>query len=128
MAGWRYPGKPGIIGTVLTGGISGLINGSTGVGGPPVVLFLLAGPNPAAVNRANMITFYTFINGFTFLTMVWLGIVVPETLWRIALLFPVQVASLFLGHRLFQGATDAIYRRVAYGVLLAIALFGLTYS
>lgn len=128
MTGWRYPGKPGITGTVLTGGISGLINGSTGVGGPPVVLFLLAGPNPAAVNRANMITFYTFLNGFTFISMVYLGIVVPETLWRIALLFPVQVSSLFLGHWLFQRATDAIYRRIAYGVLLAIALFGLTYS
>ena len=127
MTGWRYPGKPGITGAVLTGGLSGLINGSTGVGGPPVVLFLLAGPNSAVVNRANMITFYTFLNGFTFISMAWLGIVTPETLWRIALLLPAQVASLFLGNRLFQRATDAIYRRMAYGVLLAIALFGLAY-
>ena len=127
MTGWRYPGKPGIPGTLLTGGISGLINGSTGVGGPPVVLFLLAGPNPAAVNRANMITFYTFINGFTFLSLGAMGIVRSETLWRIALLLPVQVVSLFLGHWLFQRATDTIYRRMAYGVLLVIALFGLVY-
>lgn len=128
MTGWRYPGKPGIWGAMLTGGLSGLINGSTGVGGPPVVLFMLAGPNPAAVNRANMITFYTFINGFTFLSLVYLGIVGSGTLWRIALLLPVQTASLFLGHWLFHRATDVLYRRIAYGMLLAIALFGLSYS
>lgn len=128
MTGWRYPGRPGPWAALAAGGISGLINGSTGVGGPPVVLYLLAGPNPAHTNRANLITYYIFLNGLTFITLLIGGVVTWQTFARTALLFPTQLVSLFAGAWLFRRAPDAIYRRIAMGLLLAIAGFGLFYS
>jgi uncharacterized protein len=126
-SGWRYPVKPGVWGAVGTGAVSGLINGATGVGGPPVVLYMLAGPNRAADTRANLITFYTFLNGATVLSLLAHGVYTLEIVWRDLALWPVQIVSLWLGARLFRRANERIYRRIALGLLLAVALFGLFY-
>lgn len=127
MSGWRYPGRANLASGLGIGGLSGLINGSSGVGGPPVILYMLAGPDPAAANRANLITYYTFLNTSTFLALAFNGIVDSATLWRLALLLPAQFMSLTLGGWLFKRATDILYRRIAFAVLLIIALFGLFY-
>jgi uncharacterized protein len=126
-SGWRYPAKPGLLGTGATGALSGLINGATGVGGPPVVLYLLAGPNTAAVSRANFITYATFLGAGTCLSLFAHGAFTLETLWRTLALWPVQIVSVWTGSWLFRHANDAIYRRIALGLLLAVALFGLLY-
>ncbi len=128
MTGWRYPGRPNLAGTVGVGAVSGVINGATGVGGPPVVLYLLAGPNPAATNRANLITYYTFLNFGTLVSLFVSGVFGWETLWRTLLLWPVQIASLAVGTWLFRRASDQIYRRIAMLTLLGVALFGLLYT
>lgn len=128
MTGWRYPAKPGLAGSLATGGLSGLINGASGVGGPPVVLYLLVGPNPARTNRANLITYYIFLNGITVFSLYFHGAVNETTLGRIALLLPAQFVSLWAGSWLFRRATDAIYRKIALALLLAVALFGLLYT
>jgi uncharacterized protein len=127
MSGWRYPARPGPWGAAGTGVLSGFINGATGVGGPPVVLYMLAGPNVAATNRANLIAYYTFLNGGTCLTLLAHGVFTMETVWRTLALWPVQVVSLWLGSWLFRHANDALYRRLALLLLLGVALFGLFY-
>jgi hypothetical protein len=128
LSGWRYPFPPGRKGTMVAGALSGAINGATGVGGPPLVIYLLAGPDPSITNRANLITYYTFLNGATFVSMALHKVLNPATGWHILALWPVQIVSLWLGARLFHHANDAIYRRVALGVLVIVALFGLLYS
>jgi hypothetical protein len=128
MTGWRYPVKPGFLGALGTGGLSGLINGATGVGGPPVVLYLLAGPNTAGANRANLISYYVFLNGLTLAALYVQGVVDNHTVTRIVLLLPAQIVSLGMGAWLFHHASDAIYRRIALGLLIAVALFGLVYT
>ena len=128
MTGWRYPGRPGPLGALGAGGLSGLINGATGVGGPPVVLYLLAGPNTAGTNRANLISYYVFLNGLTVAALYVQGVVDSHTVVRVLLLLPAQIVSLGMGAWLFRHATDAIYRRIALGLLIAVALFGLIYN
>jgi hypothetical protein len=128
MSGWRYPVKPGPWGASGAGALSGAINGARGVGGPPVVLYLLAGPNPARTNRANLILYYTFLNGGTCVSLLAHGAFTLETVYRSLALWPVQVVSLYVGSWLFTRANDAIYRRIAMGLLLAVALGGLLYT
>lgn len=127
MSGWRYPGRPTLWAAGGAGLLSGLINGATGVGGPPVVLYLLAGPNSAATSRATFITFAAILSAVTSLSLVVHGVYTLQTLWRALALWPVQIASLATGAWLFRHANDAIYRRIALAVLLAVALFGLFY-
>jgi uncharacterized membrane protein YfcA len=127
MSGLRYPGRPGPWGSAGIGGLSGIINGATGVGGPPVVLYFLAGSNSAEINRANLIAYYAVLNGGTAVSLWWRGAFTQEILWQTALLFPAQVGALWLGSWLFRRASDQIYRRIALGLMLAVAIFGLLY-
>jgi len=127
MSGWRYPVKPGRWGAAGTGAVSGFINGATGVGGPPVVLYMLAGPNKAHTNRANLITYYTFLNAGTCLSLLSHGVYTMETVTRTMALWPVQIVSIWGGTWLFRHANDAIYRRIALALLVGVALFGLFY-
>jgi uncharacterized membrane protein YfcA len=46
--GVRRQRAPGLAATVATGGLAGLLSGSTGIGGPPVILFWLSGQDAAA--------------------------------------------------------------------------------
>lgn len=127
MSGRRYPFAPGVFSAGAVGAVSGGINGATGVGGPPVILYMLAGPHNAATIRASMISYYTFLNGGTCLILVYHGVFTLEIVLRALALLPVQIASLMLGSWLFRHANDAIYRRIALGLMLAVALFGLLY-
>jgi hypothetical protein len=127
-SGLRLPVAPGPWSAGGVGALSGLINGATGVGGPPVVLYLLAGPNPANINRANLIGYYTFLNGGTCLSLLLHGVFTRSVLWYVLALWPVQIVSLWLGSWLFRRASDRIYRRIALAILLAVALFGLLYT
>ena len=58
---WRganWVGQPGTLTTITVGLAFGVLNGSTALGGPPVVLFYLATPIGAAVGRASIIVFF----------------------------------------------------------------------
>ena len=46
--GWRYHGRPHSAATAATGGLSGLLGGSTGLSGPPVIFYELSGSAPIA--------------------------------------------------------------------------------
>jgi len=127
LGGVRFPGRPGPWSAAGVGALSGAINGATGVGGPPVVLYFLAGPHSATTNRANLIVYYTFLNGSTVAALLWHGAYAAGTVWRTVALWPVQVLSLWAGAWLFRRVGDAHYRRVALLLMLAVALFGLFY-
>ncbi|MBK1696483.1 sulfite exporter TauE/SafE family protein [Rhodovibrio salinarum] len=109
-------------GTVLTGGLSGLTAGATGMGGPPVVIYFLAGTDAAASIRATLICFFLF-------TTVWQGTVyIANDLltWEIAargaLLYPGFALGAVAGSRLFTGSKEQTYRRVALVLVAAVAV------
>ena len=52
LAGFRYVGHPRPATSIALGGLSGLLLGATSIGAPPVILYLLSGPEPHAVTRA----------------------------------------------------------------------------
>jgi len=62
--GWRWSRPPSLPSTVAVGGASGLTGGMTGLGGPPVILFWMAGQDGPRVLRANIIVFLTFVGMF----------------------------------------------------------------
>ena len=126
-SGLRYPGRPGFWSSVGVGALSGTLNGATGVGGPPVILYFLAGPNPAALNRANLIVYYAVLNAGTAVMLAWRGAFTGDLLWHTLILWPVQVGGLWLGAWGFRRANDAIYRRLALALMLGVGLFGLLY-
>ena len=126
-SGWRYPFAPGPVSAGAVGAVSGFTNGATGVGGPPVILYMLAGHTRAGTIRGSMISFYTFLNGGTCVALIFNGVFTLEIVLRALVLWPVQIGSLVLGAWLFRRANDAVYRRIALALMLGVALLGLFY-
>ena len=125
-SGWRYTGRRSLAATVAVGAVSGAMMATTSVGGPPVLLYLLSGKDPPAVNRANIVTYY-FLTQFLLIVIVLAtGVAGVDALVRGVVLFPVMVLGAWLGGRLFHSlANERLYRNVALAILFAIGLFGL---
>ena len=122
ITGWRYQGPRPLALTLGIGGISGAMMATTSVGGPPVLLYMLAAAMPAATIRANIVAYY-LLTGFVLVTMVMLAS--PTALAAVIdalVLLPIILASSWTGSRL---AGDQTYRWIAYIFLAAAGLIGL---
>lgn len=120
--GWRYSGavKPAI--TAGVGGMGGILSGAASIGGPPVILFLLAGPDAAATNRATFI-FYFLFTQLVGIAMYWgTNLLDWRTVILCVLMMPTMVAGMWVGERMFNKASEAMFRRVALVFLLAIGI------
>ena len=60
--GWRYHGRPSSAATAATGALSGLFGGATGMTGPPVIFYELAGSAPIERMRASFIIFFAWVD------------------------------------------------------------------
>jgi len=90
--------KPG---TVATGLVSGILTGSTTIGGPPVILFYLSSPTSAAVSRASLIAFFAGGDLFAFSISIFHGLVTTDILKTAALFLIPLCAGLAVGSRFF---------------------------
>ncbi len=125
ITGWRYHGPRPLTLTLGIGGISGAMMATTSVGGPPVLLYMLAANLPAATIRANIVTYY-LLTGFVLVAMVVSAS--PSGAAAVidaAVLLPVILISSWVGSRLAGKAADATYRWIAYIFLAMAGLFGL---
>lgn len=112
-SGWRYRGKRTVALSLGVGALSGLLSGTTGVGGPPVILYLMSGADDAAVIRANMIGFFTIVVIGMAVTFAFGGLFGPQVLWRTVLLAVPFIVGIFAGARLFPLASQRTFRNIA---------------
>lgn len=120
--GFALKSTPGSVATVSTGMASGLLNGSFGIGGPPVVLFYFSTPAAVAVSRASVIAYFlgTDLAGLGFLGLE--GLVTWDSLLRFALFLPALVVGVAVGHRSFKGADPTAFRKWVLRLLMVLAL------
>lgn len=112
-------------GTYVTGALSGLTSGSVGMGGPPVVIYYLAGRDPAAEIRASLICFFIATSVIQTVTYALSGILTVDNGIKGLVLLPSFVAGSVLGARLFRGSREQVYRRAAMGLVAAVAVLSL---
>ena len=125
--GWRYHGRPTIAATLATGAASGVLNGASGMAGPPVVFFYLSGRASAPQMRASFIVYFALVDAVSVGVLAAMGALDASTLGRALWLTPVFLAAAWAGSRAFRHASEAFYRRVALAVLAAIALASLAF-
>lgn len=127
MSGWRYRGSRPLPLNIVVGTLAGLLKGSTGMSGPPVILYLLAGLEEAKRHRANLILFFATIAVVSVIPPALGGLIDLPVLLRLAILLPVMALTVPVGVRLFRVVPDRLYRPFAMAVLLGaggLALFG----
>lgn len=125
LAGLRYSGPHRPITSIALGSIVGVLLGATSVGAPPVILYLLSGPDPQAVTRGNLTVFVTAISAIGLVMLVTAGaIAVPLALSAFLLCIP-YLAATWLGGTLFSRLSDLGVRRLALGFMLTMGIVGL---
>ncbi len=122
LLGWRYRGPRPWWTTGIVGILSGLFKGSTSFGGPPVLLYLLSGPEAAITHRSNLILYIALMNAVALPSMWFAGVLSMQTFWLSLALWPFLTVSAWAGSRLFSRANDQLYRRIALGVLLLVGV------
>jgi uncharacterized protein len=123
--GWRYHGRPSDTATAATGAVSGLFGGATGLTGPPVIFFELAGSAPIQVMRASFIMFFAWVDVIALISYGLTGTLVARVPLLAALLCIPYLPAAGVGARMFGRASETFYRRLAVAILAAVAVVSL---
>ena len=121
-SGWRYAGRPNLVATLAAGACSGFLNGLSGMAGPPVIFYYLAGTEAAALVRANLTTYFVFVDLATLAVFTARQLIGWDTALQALVLAPAVIAGGMVGGRLFPLASERFYRRLALGLLVAVAI------
>jgi uncharacterized membrane protein YfcA len=124
-AGVRMSREPALAVRLGIGVLSGLLNGSTAMAGPPVILYFLATERTAASSRASLLAYFFVLSVAGGLSVAVAGLVTWRTLVLAALMFPALTVGNTIGDRLFARAPSQFYRHVAMAVLLGLALLSI---
>ena len=124
VTGWRYRGavtRPGLVAIGLGAGLAG---GMTGLTGPVVILFYLAGVKAAQTVRANTILYLALLDVVVFANLLIAGV----SNWQMVvvagiLAVPYFVTSL-IGQHLFDPRFEKTYRWAAYAVIAVAVVSG----
>jgi uncharacterized protein len=120
--GWRLTAEPGLGVLLGAGATAGLVQGSAGVGGPPVVAVALARPGDPAQQRANVVGVMTAIPLSSLLPLWYFGLFTRSVVVVSLVLIPLYSGATWLGARYFSLGGQRHFRNAA---LLALAVIGL---
>ena len=125
LAGWKVPLSGGTRLRIGVGALSGITGGSTGLNGPPVILFNLGSDQAVEVTRGNLACFLTF-NSLLMMPLMWLqGLIDGPAVWLgILLLLPYALGT-WGGARLFRPQAAGLYKTAAYVLIGAAGVMGL---
>lgn len=120
LKGVRYQGRPRLATSLAVGAASGMLVGSTSMGGPPAIIYLLSGPDTARVNRANLNLCVGAMSLSAVVVLAVGGIMSVDGALGALFLAPCFYAGLVLGVRLFPRLDEQRFRRFTL-LLLATA-------
>ena len=125
-SGWTYGGPRGTAASCLAGALAGGVTGGFGVpGGPFLVVYFMSSPDPARIQRANIIISTTVAIGFLFGGLILEGVFSGDTLARSLVLVPIFLVSSKLGKYLFEIAPANWFGKVTYGLLFGAGIAAL---
>jgi hypothetical protein len=121
LRGFRYHGNQRQVTSVLVGALSGVLTAATSVGGPPLILYLLSGPDPVAVTRANLTIFIIVISTATLLFFLAQGALDLPTAGLAAVLAPFFVLGIWAGSRIFTRINERRFRQIVLTLLIVVS-------
>ncbi|MBT7525563.1 MAG: sulfite exporter TauE/SafE family protein [Candidatus Marinimicrobia bacterium] len=120
-SGWRIKSSINNHVLILGGMISGLMQGSTGMGGPPYVTVLLSKNDSDEVARANILVITSGLVISAIISLYFFGLFTKNILLTGAITAPFFVFSTYLGSRFFNVSGNKYYRNFS---LLALGIVG----
>ena len=102
------------------GAVSGLLTGSTGMGGPPVMFYQLSGEGAARRTRGGMQVMSVFIETLTLGGFFVAGILTPAYIVTAAILLPMLLIGTWIGAHSFGRTSEKLFRFAALWFLVAV--------
>lgn len=125
VLGWRYRGPPSWGFTAAVGLIAGFGGGAAGIAAPPVIIYWLSRNIGAVTMRANLMVFLA-VTDVTVIALYFLKGLFDTRIVLLAFLLGLPfVAGVAAGSHWFKGASETLYRRIAYLVIAGAALASL---
>lgn len=125
IAGWRYAVPPTLVTRIGIGCATGFVGGVSGLLGPIMVLFQLAGRDSITTTRATTVVFLTATSLLLLPLMYLQRVLTPAAVaLGLVMLVPYGVGAM-IGQALFQPQRDRLYRATAYIIIGAATVMGL---
>ena len=125
VAGVRFRGVLSKRLIYVAGGFGGLLAGSVGLPGPPVIMLYMASTLPVSAVRANL-TLYLIVADLILVTVLWYGgFLVVSTLALGVMMIAPYLAGNWAGAIMFRPEAERVYRWVAYVIIVCAAISGL---
>ncbi|MEM9332444.1 MAG: sulfite exporter TauE/SafE family protein [Pseudomonadota bacterium] len=124
-SGWKYTGPRTSPVSFSFGGLGGFMGAAAALPGPPVLVYWLASTARAITVRANMI-YYLFLTDLIVIVGYLVGdIYTVESVLRGLICVPVYFVGILIGTHFFAGASDQLYRKIAFIMILISAITSL---
>ncbi len=107
--------------SLLVGSISGLLNGSISMSGPPVILFFSNQRVRKGNFRANLVFYFFLLNIVTLLVFFFMGILTLEVMIIAGILLPAALIGIGAGSLVSKHVNEKLFRRIA---LLLVTIAG----
>ncbi len=124
-SGWRYRGRPSAGLSAGTGVTAGLLGGSTGIGGPPVVLFWLGSQSDGTAVRANLVVYFATGTLMGLGSLIVAGLVTEAIFWRAMSFAPLFGLGMWIGSLAFGRLSETAFRRAALALVAGSGATGL---
>jgi uncharacterized membrane protein YfcA len=99
--------------SLLVGSISGLLNGSISMSGPPVILFFSNQKVRKGNFRANLVFYFFILNIVTLLVFYFMGIMTLEVMIIAGILLPAALIGIGAGSLVSKHVNEKLFRRIA---------------
>ena len=122
-SGWRLKTSINNYIFVVTGSISGLMQGSTGMGGPPFATILLSKGDNDQITRGNILVMSSGIVVSTVISMYFFNLFSHELLLAGILASPFYIFFSYIGSLFFNLSGKKYFRNIS---LIALGIIGIT--
>jgi len=112
FTGYKIKIKNEKLSYIPVGLVSGLLNGSVSLGGPPVVLFLTNQDVEKQTFRANLTLYFWILNIITIPTHFFSGLITSEVIRYTAYLSPGLIVGTLLGIRLGNKLDEKLFKKL----------------
>ncbi len=107
--------------TTGTGIISGIINGASANGGPPVILLFFSSPSGVAAGRASVIAYFLFTDLWASAIFVQQDLTNFNTLLAALAYTPIMVVGLWIGSKLYGKIEENRFKKMVISALIVIS-------
>lgn len=122
LSGSGRPVRKQSLALLPVGLASGMLNGSTSMGGPPAMLFLSNQGTPKEMFRANLVSYFIIINIVSLVTYSSQGLITGDVLTFVGVFLPVLIIGTYVGVKAEGHISEAGFRRFA---VICAGLMGL---